>query len=110
MEDVFITVAIFAAMFGITYVIVTARNRERLLMIEKGINPLEFKPKSSSNTKGLLKWALLLIGIGIGIFVGSLFEAYTTIQEEPVYFGSVLLFGGLGLLLAYLIGRKDKEE
>jgi hypothetical protein len=108
MEDVFIVAAIFAAIFGVSYVVITARNRERLAMIEKGINPLEFKPKS--NYGGLLKWALLIIGVGIGFFVGSLFDAYTTLQEEPAYFGSVMIFGGLGLLIAYIIGKRAKEE
>jgi hypothetical protein len=108
MEEVFIAVTVFSAVFGITYVIVTARNRERLSMIEKGINPLDYKPKS--NNGGLLKWALLVVGVGIGFFVGSIFEAYTTIDEVPVYFGSVMFFGGLGLLIAYLINRKSKEE
>jgi hypothetical protein len=109
MQDVFIVVAIFGALFGITYVVITARNRERLAMIEKGINPLEHKPKPN-NTSALLKWALLIIGLGFGFFVGSLLENYTTIQEVAAYFSSVFFFGGLGLLTAYLIEKKSKTE
>jgi len=108
MQDVFIVVAIFAALFGIIFVIVTARNRERLSMIEKGINPLEHKPKNNSG--GLLKWALLVIGLGLGFFIGSLLAGYTSIQPEAAYFSSVFFFGGLGLLGAYLIERKTKED
>lgn len=105
MEDIFISLAVFGSIFGIVFVVITARNRERLSMIEKGINPLEYRSKS--NNGGLLKWALLIVGLGLGFFVGSVIENYTTIQEEPAYFGSVLFFGGLGLLVAYLMERKN---
>lgn len=85
--------------------IVTARNRERMAMIEKGANPgdlISGKP----NVYGVLKWALLLVGFGLGLFVGSLLETYTRIPEEAGYFASALFFGGVGLLVAYLISRK----
>ncbi len=108
MEDILISLAAFASIFGIVYVVITARNRERLSMLEKGFNPLEFKPKS--NNSGLLKWALLIVGLGLGFFVGSVIENYTTIKEEPAYFGSVLFFGGLGLLIAYLMSKKNPVE
>lgn len=104
MQDAIITIAVFAAIFGIVYVIFTARNRERMALIEKGINVLEFKTKQSGNGHGLLKWALLIIGLGLGVFVGSILDTYTGIDEE-VYFGTILLFGGLGLFIAYLISK-----
>ncbi|MEX0987741.1 MAG: DUF6249 domain-containing protein [Bacteroidales bacterium] len=108
MDDILIAIAFFATAFGIIYVIFTARNRERMAMIEKSINPAEFKPQN--NTGALLKWALLIVGLGLGFFVGSLLETYTGIRQEPAYFGSVLFFGGTGLLVAYLIHHKKKED
>ena len=56
-----------------------------------------------------MKWALLLVGVGLGLFIGSLLETYTSIQEEPAYFASALLFGGLGLVVAFLITKKGGE-
>ena len=108
-QDVLIAIGFFTAAFGIVYVLVTARNRERLAMIDKGINPLEHK-KESSNLPGLLRWALFLIGIGSGVFIGSVLEATTSIQEEAAYFGSIIFFGGSGLLLAFLIIRNKSIE
>ena len=107
-EDILIPLIVFAAAFGIVYVVITARNRERMSLIEKGINPLEYKQKTSSTA--IIKWALLLVGVGLGLFIGSLLDAYTNIPDEPAYFACALLFGGLGLTLAYLISKKKEEE
>jgi len=104
-DGIIIPVAFFIFAFGIVYVIITARNRERMAMIEKGADPRDLitgKP----NVYNVLKWALLLVGFGLGLFAGSLLATYTRIPEEPGYFGSALFFGGLGLLVAYLISRK----
>lgn len=110
MVEIFISVSIFAACFGIVYVAVTAKNRERLAMIDKGINPFENKKVRKSNTHTLLKWALLIIGLGLGVFVGSILDTTTVLEPEAVYFGSILLFGGLGLAVAYLISKKQSVE
>ena len=108
MEDIFVPIAFFLVAFGIVYIAVTAKNRERLAMIEKGINPRE--SSGSKNTGVLLKWALLVVGLGVGFFVANLIETYTILEEEPAYFGSVLLFGGIGLLSAYLILRRSEKN
>lgn len=109
-SDIFIALSIFGACFGIVYVAVTAKNRERLAMIDKGINPFENKKVRKSNTHTLLKWSLLIIGLGLGVFFGSLLETTTVLPEVAAYFGSILFFGGVGLVVAYLISRKQKIE
>lgn len=111
LTEILVPISVFAAIFGIIFVIVTARNRERMAMIEKGVNPQDFMNKSKPSVYGLLKWALLLVGLGFGLFIGSLLETYTDIPEEPAYFAATLFFGGLGLLAAFMISKKatDKE-
>lgn len=108
-SDILIALGVFAAIFGIIYVAVTAKNRERLAMIEKDMNPFEHK-KVRTNNHGLLKWSLLIIGLGFGVFIGSLFDNYSTLPAEAAYFGSILFFGGAGLLLAYLISKPKETE
>lgn len=98
-----------ATIFGIVYIVVTARNRERMSMIEKGVNPKDFL-SAGPNVYGILKWALLLVGVGLGLFVGSLFDTYSRVPEPPAYFGSALFFGGIGLAIAFLISRKADQE
>lgn len=109
-EDILIPLVIFATIFGVVYVIISARNRERMAMIEKGVNPKDFMIERRPNSYGVVKWALLLAGIGFGLFIGSLLEAYTSIQEEPAYFASALFFGGAGLFIAFLIAKKAEDK
>jgi len=107
LEDILVPIGAFALTFGIIYLIVTARNRERMAMIEKGINPKDFLSKPHAHS--ILKWALFLIGVGVGIFIGSLLDSYTTLQDEAVYFAPIMLFGGLGLLGAFLIAKRAEQ-
>ena len=108
-QDILIALGVFAACFGIVYVAVTAKNRERLAMIAKDMNPYEHR-KIRTNTFGLLKWSLLIIGLGFGVFMGSLLATATSLHEEAAYFGSILFFGGVGLMVAYLISKKQSIE
>ncbi len=108
-SDIFISISAFGAMFGIVYIAVTAKNRERLAMIDKGMNPFENK-KVRSNTYTLLKWGLLIIGLGFGVVMGSILDIQTVLSAVAAYFGSILFFGGVGLLLAHLISKKKTVE
>lgn len=109
-ENFLIVLIIFASIFGIVFVIASARNRERMAMIEKGVSPKDFMTDRRPNSYGILKWALLLVGIGFGLFIGSLLEAYTSISEESAYFACALFFGGAGLFAAFLIAKKAEEK
>jgi FtsH-binding integral membrane protein len=109
-EDFLIVLIIFAAIFGIVFVVAQARNRERMAMIEKGVSAKDLLTDRRPNSYGILKWALLLVGIGFGLFIGSILEAYTSIQEEPAYFAASLFFGGAGLFGAFLIAKKAEEK
>lgn len=111
LTEILVPIAIFAAIFGIVFVVITARNRERMAMIEKGVDPKDFlNVNRTSNPYGILKWALLLVGIGFGLFIGSLLETYTDISEESAYFASALFFGGLGLVIAFIITKKSETK
>jgi len=109
-EEILIPLIIFAAIFGIVFVVISARNRERMAMIEKEVNPKDFMTTNKPSPYGILKWGLLLVGLGFGLFIGSILETYTEIPEEPAYFAAALFFGGLGLVLAFLISKKAEEK
>ncbi len=109
-EGIFIVLIIFVALFGIVFVIAQARNRERMAMIEKGVSPKDFLVNRKPNSYGILKWALLLVGVGFGLFIASILEAYTSISEVTTYFASSLFFGGAGLYAAFTIAKKAEEK
>jgi hypothetical protein len=116
-------VGFFACIFGIYY-LATRRN---LAMIEKGMNPREFvnRPAPYRN----LKWALLLVGSGAGLFLAYLLDVYVFQNtwtetynghsyrhhdENPaIYFALIAIGGGLGLLGSYKMEKKwwdDNKE
>jgi len=105
-EDILIPLVVFGAIFGVFYVYISARNRERMAMIDKGVDPKDFIVKNKLSMYSVLKWAMLLVGVGSGLFIGSLLEAYTSIKEEPAYIASALFFGGIGLTAAFFIQKK----
>ena len=109
MEGLFVPVAFFAAVFGIVYVIVAARNKERLAMIERGVDMTIFNADKRSYTYIAMKLGLLFIGIGLGVFIGSFLEIFTVLYEGQAITSLSFIFGGLGLVTGFLIEKKVKS-
>ncbi len=84
-------------------------NMEKMLIIEKGLDPTLFKSAKSWPTSGALRAGLLLIGAGLGLLVGHWLDRAFD-MEETGYFSMLFIFGGVGLLLAYLIEEKKLKE
>jgi hypothetical protein len=107
-------IALFATIFGIVYVHYTTRNKERMALIEKGADASLFNTgREGKSTFGwgkfTLKMGMLLIGIGLGIIAGAIFESAQVFPaEEAGYFSMILIFGGLALVLFYIFDRKAK--
>ena len=108
-------VSFFACIFGIFYL----RTRQNLSMIEKGMNPKQFisRPAPYKN----LKWALLLIGAGAGLFLAYFLDNYVLYQTStsefhhndrnvPIYFALIAIGGGMGLFGSYKIEKKWYDD
>jgi hypothetical protein len=102
---ILICLGLFAMIFGIFYI----RNRERMAMIERGMDPRAYKIQPAPYQN--LKWGLLLIGAGLGLFLAYLLDrtlfVSTRDENEAIYFGLIAIFGGLGLVLSYRIEKKE---
>jgi len=90
-----------AMIFGIVYLI----KRENLAMIEKGMNPKIDRPVPYKN----LKWGLLLVGAGIGLFLAYMLDRYIIRDEDTpwIYFSLIAIGGGLGLIKSYGVEKKE---
>lgn len=114
METLIAFIAFFATVFGIMYVYYTTRNKERLALIEKGADASLFNTgKEGRGSYGWgklsLKLGMLLTGIGLGIIAGAILESASVFPSEVAgYFSMIFIFGGLALILFYIIDRKNK--
>jgi len=105
-----VPIGCFAMIFGIVYLVVTSRNRERMALIERGADPALFETKKRSGTSGIMKFGLFLFGVGLGIVV-AYFLANGGMEDGAAYPSMIFVFGGLALIVAYLWQRKlDKED
>jgi hypothetical protein len=114
METLVAFIALFATVFGIMYLHLTTRNKERLALIEKGADASLFNTgkegkSSASWGKFTMKIGLLLMGIGLGIIAGAICESAELFPDEAAgYFSMIFIFGGLSLVLFYIFDRKSK--
>ena len=118
--EILIPITMFAGGFAMVFGIYYLKTRQNLAMIEKGMNPKEFanRPAPYKN----LKWALLLIGAGAGLFLAYLMDNYMLPVSDhfrdhdrnvPIYFALIAIGGGLGLFGSYRIEKKwwdDNKE
>jgi hypothetical protein len=102
--EILVPMTVFACIFGVLYVFFTTRNKERMLMIEKGADPSNF---ASRNSRISIKVGLLLIGIALGIIFGQLLAHLFAMDMEPATFSMVFLFGGIGLVVEHFLSRKE---
>ena len=113
--QILITISLFLMIFGIVYLIFSTRNRERLALIEKGVDASIFLKGSG---KGVPAWkifvvnfAFLLIGTGVGIFLALLITTYTSLEDDAVYPSIIFIMAGVGLLTGFKTAKDlDKEE
>lgn len=111
LASILVPLAFFALIFGIIYL----RNRERMAMIERGMDPRTDLPKQRQvNPAFSLTSGLLLIGGGLGLFLAYLldnFVAYNYRATNPaLYFSLIAIFGGLGLFTSYLMEKKSDQK
>ena len=88
------------------------RNVWRLLkkVLMPAFSIQEKREKSSSTGGNLpLRSGCFSLGIGLGIIAGAILESAAVFpSEEAGYFSMIFIFGGLALVLFYLIDRKSK--
>jgi undecaprenyl pyrophosphate phosphatase UppP len=108
-EAIVVPFIVFSTMFGVIYVIVTARHRERIAMIEAGMNPND--SKSPQKKRSRLSIGLLLLFVPLGIFIGNVIgDVYPIVAAEPLAIIFAFLFGGVALLVSYFIESKRQKS
>lgn len=107
-------IAFFATVFGIVYLFFSTRNKERMALIEKGADASLFNTGKDARSfswnwsKFTLKMGMLAMGIAAGILAGAILSNIGLLDEDAMYPAMIFFFGGLSLVLFYLIDRKSK--
>lgn len=101
-----IPIALFAMVFGIVYIVITANHRQKIAMIEAGMNPNDKDDDNNSWNGGFL-----FVFVPLGIIVGNIVAYYTNFLEAGE-FGllGAFLFGGIGLLLGKWQNEKKRQN
>src|ERR1700722_5121400 len=76
-----------------------ARNRERMALIEKGIDPDQLLKEKRGMGQDLLFWGLLLAGLGLGVLLGYILSMVTQWDSMILPNAMGALLGGLGLII-----------
>ncbi|MBK6347049.1 MAG: hypothetical protein IPN08_01785 [Bacteroidales bacterium] len=110
MNEFLIPATIFATIYGIVYLLI--RRKERMALLDRGLDPMSFEKKS--NDFSSLKYGLLFTGIGCGLILANILVSSGVMEREAAYFSLVSLFGGIALILDYILEirltRKQKKE
>lgn len=112
--EVIILPIIFGVIFGIFYLYISARNRERLALIEKGADASIFYSTKRNVAPAwkviVINLGMLLIGIGTGIFLANFFTYNFGIDEDVAYPGTIFLMAGIGLCAGFFVTKKINSD
>ena len=110
--EIFIPLAFFGAIFGVFYLYISSRNRERLALIEKGADASIFGTgKRGSMWKIItLNLAFLLMGIGVGVLLGNILDTYSNLDSDAVYPALIFLMAGIGLYVGFTQARRFEDN
>jgi len=106
LTPIFVLAIIFGSILTIVYLGI--RKKERMAMLEKGVDASYFVKKKTGDPG--LKFGLLFIGVALGIFSGSLVHQEFGMQEEPAHFSMIFLFAGLALVISHFIEKHELNK
>ena len=114
-SEALIPISFILVLFGIVYLYLSTRNKERLALIEKGATANIFGRESKRNPAPfwkvfILNLSLLLMGIGFGIITALFLESMLSIEEDAIYAGTIFLTAGAGLFVGFNLTKKLDQE
>lgn len=113
--ETLVPIAMFAMVFGIVYITVSSKHRQRMAMIEKGLDLESLKEREVPFRT--LRNGLVLVGVGLGLFFGYLLDSRMPgygvngdMGDTPLpYFMMVLLCAGIALIVHHFIVRRKQQ-
>ncbi|HLA68440.1 MAG TPA: DUF6249 domain-containing protein [Bacteroidota bacterium] len=114
MEPAAVVFIVFGSVGFVLYTWIQSRHKERMSMIDKGVKASELKGSIfpdilRPNPLSSLKWGLLAMFVGAGLIVANILDRYFYFHES-VYFASMLIAGGIGLVIFYFVASKKMKD
>lgn len=109
-EDILVPIVFFLTVAAIWGTWLLTKHKERITMIEKGLKAEDIKSLYERGTMRVnplssLKWGIVFVGIGLAVIIGMwLHEAYYV--DEAIFPALIALFGGIGLIIFYVLAKK----
>lgn len=87
------------------------QSKERIALIEKGVEPAILYKKEKKVSQDPLFWGLLLIGIGTGAFYGdAVWKGFYSASENTMVNACALLGGGIGLVIYHIVRKPGDRK
>ncbi len=109
-SEVIIMPAFLGVFFGIFYLFISARNKERMALIEKGADASIFYSSKEKRVTPvwkifILNFSLLLMGIGVGIFIAGILHYSLGLEDGIAFPGTIFLMAGVGLFTGFTMTK-----
>ncbi|MBX2828019.1 MAG: hypothetical protein KTR22_07640 [Flavobacteriaceae bacterium] len=112
--EIIIIPIMFGVIFGIFYLYISARNKERLALIEKGAEASIFYGKNKRITPIwkviVINLAFLLMGIGLGTLIAEGFVKGFGMDEDVAFPGVIFFMAGLGLFTGFYATKRLNKD
>ena len=112
-EEVLVPLAFFVFLGAILITHISARHKERMSMVEKGMSSEDIKAlyarQINRDPLSSLKWGILLVLAGASVMLGHFLHSQYDMDEGAVA-GLVILAVGVGLVLFYSIATKKMNQ
>ena len=102
-QEVIFGIAFFAFITTVIFIIARYTYLIRKTMAENGLQATKILTKAR-----LIHFGGILIGLGLGLMVSSVFTLMELSENtaDLLIWGTIVLFGGLGLIVAHLLEEK----
>ena len=105
-RDALVSVVLFAAIFGMVYVYLMTRHRERMTILDKNLSVSPFR---SVDNAGLMKYGIIALGVSAGIVAGYILD-YSGFEESFSYASMVFLFTGFSMIIAFFVLQRLNKQ
>ena len=108
--DLFLSMSIVFALFGVAYYYLTTRYKERIAILEKGL-PGDYFKYNSNYLPFIMLLAIVSVGISFGTITGAFLESLELDGfRNAMLPASLFLFLGLSLIVSYFVLKAIQKK